>query len=259
MVDRTRNILIAIGVAWIALGAIGCAPGLRGEPWTIECLALPGMQHRRDAETVANVMRQANGVRGRDVHVRHDDDASRIYYGKYHRKIDRAKGDREIPKRLRTDLALIKELVDDSGRRLFIAARMVREPLPSVGRPEWNLENADGLYTLQVAAFEATPKQPNFKQAAVDCAAQLRGKGYEAYYHHGPSNSEVTVGTFGASAVIRRKGKPEYSPEVRALQRKERFRYHLTNGAIWHSIVDGERAPVRSLLVRIPQRDPFQP
>lgn len=259
MRGRGSVVLAAAGVCVVALGVTGCGRGLRGDPWTIECLAVSGVAHRGEVEAVAVVLRQADGIRSRDVRVVHTDEASRIYYGRYGRTIDRAQGVREIPKRLREDLKLIKELVDDNGRRLFIAARMVREPLPDVGPAEWDLANADGMYTLQVAAFEPTPDRPNYKQAAVDYATLLRSKGYEAYYHHGPANSEVTVGTFGAGAVFKRDGKPTYSEEVRSLQRKENFRYNLTNGGIWHAIVDGHKAPVRSLLVRIPQGNARQP
>jgi hypothetical protein len=112
---------------------------------------------------------------------------------------------------------------------------------------------------LQVAAFEPGGAYENYKQGAVDYAKYLRDKGYEAYYHHGEAASVVTVGTFGADAVVKRAGRTDYSDEVRALQRKESFKYNLTNGAVWYAVIDGEKAPVRSLLVRIPQPDPLAP
>lgn len=248
--------------ACAALGALfltGCQPAMRGEPWTIECLALRGRERSRNAETVAEVFRQADGIDGKRVFVRHTDDASTIYYGRYFRRIDRDRGKRDVPRELVNDLNLVREMGDDRGRRIFLAARMIREPMADVGPPDWNLANTDGVYTLQVAAFEPTPEQPNFKRAAVEHARLLRENGYEAYYHHGLATSEVTLGVFGADAVINRDGKIDYSSEVRVLQRKEQFRYNLTNGAIWYAIVDGQKAPVRSLLVRIPQREESRP
>ena len=61
---------------------------------------------------------------------------------------------------------MIKELVDDHGRRLLVGARMVPSPLPVEERPEWDLRNADGLYTLQIAAFFTAPEVPNLNMAA---------------------------------------------------------------------------------------------
>lgn len=235
-------------------GVAGCQTGLRGEPWTIECLRLSDAEHQASAEAIADVLRQTAGINGKGVSVRHETDSSTIYYGTYYRKIDRMRGTREIPAALQKDLGVIKELYDDRGRRIFLGARMVARPVPDVGPPEWNLENVQGVYSLQVAVFFATLKVPNYKKAAVDQAAALRKKSYQAYYHHGQSKSVVTVGVFGSDAVVvDNEGRLGYSAEVHALQRKENFRYNMTNGAVWTASLDGQRAPVRSLLVRIPK------
>lgn len=223
-----------------------------GEPWTIECLDLPGAGHREDSIAIAELLRRTEGIDADAVHVQHDEESSSIYYGRYYRRIDRLKGVRHIPDDLREDLAAIKELYDDLGRRIFLAARMVPQPLADVGPPEWDLRNVKGIYSLQVAVFFATPKVRDYKQAAVDKVSALRKKGYQAYYHHGDSQSVVTVGVFGGDAVVDYEGGIDYSPKVRALQRKEDFVYNVTNGAIWTAVVDGKRAPVRSLLVEIP-------
>ena len=231
----------------------GCrGPG--GEPWTIECLELQGPGSRDAALAIADVLRQTEGIDGHGVHVRHDDESTRIYYGKYDRRIDRIRGLREIPEDLKTDLALVKELYDDRGRRIFLGARMVPQPVDDAGPREWDLQNVDGVYSLQVAVFFATTRVPDYKQAAADYVSALRKKGYQAYYHHGQSKSVVTVGVFGPEAVINRQGQLDYSNQVRELQRKEDFAYNLNNGAVWKAIVDGHEAQVRSLLVRIPPR-----
>ncbi len=226
---------------------------MRGELWTIECTEFHGPERSGNAEAVAEVLRRSDGINGAKVSVIHGDEASTVYYGEYARRIDRAEGKREIPRGLREDLASIRELGDDRGRRVFLTARMVRRPTPDIGAPEWNLSNVDGVYTLQVGAYESTPERPDFKRAAVEHVALLRENGYEAYFHHDRAVSVVTVGVFGNDAVVNRDGNVDYSAEVRALQRKENFKYNLTNGAVWHAIVDGQKAPVRSLLVRIPK------
>jgi hypothetical protein len=240
---------------WLAPAILACAgcQSMRGEPWTIECLELAGPDHRANAAAIADVLRATKGIDADKVNVRHTEHDSKIYYGRYLREIDRLEGVREIPEDLKRDLEMIKELYDDRGRRIFLAARMVPVQIEDKGPPEWNLENADGEYSLQVAVFFPTPEVRDFKKAAVAYARHLRGEGYEAYYHHGRSKSIVTVGVFGPDAVTREGNAVGYSEEVRELQRQENFKYNLTNGAIWTASVDGEKAPVRSLLVRIPK------
>lgn len=226
----------------------------RGEPWTIECLILRDSDRRASAEAIGDVLRRTAGFRGDDVRVGHQGEVSTVWYSTYYRRIDRRAGTREIPDALRKDLTLIKELVDDHGRRLFVGARMVSSPLPVEERPEWDLRNAEGLYTLQVAAFFTSPEVSNHKMAAVQYVEQLRKEGYEAYYHLGEAKSEVTIGAFGSEALVKRGGHIGYSERIRALQRKEHFAYNVTNGRIWRQVVNGKKAPVRSRLVAIPKR-----
>jgi len=245
------GVIISLGCAIALIPLIGCQ---RGEPWTIECIQLNGPQHRETADSIADVLRETEGVDVASVQAVHDEVSSTIYYGTYHRDIDPESGSRQIPETLKRDLDAIKGLVDDQGRRLFLAARMVPKPLPDAGHPEWNLENVNGDYSLQVAVFFPSPEIKDRKKAAVDYVEKLRKKHYETFYHHGPSSSIVTVGVFGKDAVRERGGRLDYSEEVRALQRKENFAYNLTNGAIWNATLDGERGTVRSLLVKIPKR-----
>ncbi len=245
------GVIASLGWTVVLLPLVGCQ---RGEPWTIECIQLSGPQHRESAAAIADVLRKTEGVDAADIAAVHDESSSTIYYGTYHRDINPESGSRQIPEALKYDLNAIKGLVDDQGRRLFLAARMVPKPLPDVGHSEWNLENVDGEYSLQVAVFFPSPEIRDRKKAAVDYVAKLRKKHYDAFYHHGPSASIVTVGVFGRNAVRERGGRLDYGDEVRALQRKENFVYNLTNGAVWNATIDGERSVVRSLLVKIPKR-----
>jgi hypothetical protein len=243
---------------------VGCQSGSRdglftprGEAWTIECFEVQGPNRRADAESLANVLRQTRAIEARRVFVKHSKDHSRVYYGTYRVKRDPKEGTRKIDPKIWKDVALIKELVDDQGRRMFIGARRVPMPVADVGNPEWDLRNAEGLYTLQVGAYFADDNLTDFKQAAVDHVAQLRRNGYEAYFYHTDANSVVTVGTFGPEAFTNQDGQAAYSSKIRSLQKKERFAYNLTNGAIWYIIENGERVPVRSLIVRIPTSEDY--
>lgn len=228
----------------------------KGTPWTIRCLEFQGPGRDTQAEQVADVLRRTPGIRPDEVYVMHESDGfARVYYGTYFRN----RRDSELPKRLRDDLNLLRELGDSSGQRFFVAALPVRKPQPDVGRPEWNLANVDALYSLQVAAFEATEDFWEFKQAASEYCAYLRSKGYEAYYHHGKSSSVVTVGRFGPDAVIRdAMGRTYYSTHVQRLQQDELLKYNLVNGGVVKVRSDtGEMVPVPSRLVEVP-RTPVQ-
>ena len=94
---------------------------MRGEPWTIKCLELSGPDHQTHATAIADVLRGTDGIDPEKVRVRHADDGSRVYYGRYLRRIDRLRGIRDIPEALRRDLEMIKELYDDRGRRALHA------------------------------------------------------------------------------------------------------------------------------------------
>ena len=68
-----------------------------------------------------------------------------------------------------------------------------------------------------------------------------------------PPGTQLTEQQKSKLEALRAKHGKELAAKVRDLQRKENFRYNLTNGAIWHAIIDGQKAPVRSLLVLIPK------
>jgi hypothetical protein len=159
---------------------------------------------------------------------------------------------------MRKDIDLVRQLGDQSGERFFLRAMPVRMPMPDVGNPDWVLKNVPATYSLQVAVFEPNDDFWEHKEAAAKYCALLREKGYEAYYHHGTSGSVVTVGAFGPDAVttrqVGRKWHTYYSPEVLALQRDERLKYNLLNGAVYRVRDDtGAMVPVPSRLVEIPR------
>lgn len=232
----------------------GCAS--KGAPWTIRCLELQGPNHVQRMEQIAETLKRTPGIRPGDIRYTDDPDGfSRLYYGTYRRRTDPETGKRNIPKRAGDDLVLLKQLGVDSGKRFFVQAMLVPMPTADVGDPRWALKDAEGVYSLQVAVFEPTDDFWECKKAAAEYCAMLRKKGYEAYYHHAPASSMVTVGSFGPEAVIEQpRGLPRYSAKVMALQREELLKYNLVNYGIMRVKTEsGERVPVPSRLVKIPR------
>jgi hypothetical protein len=246
----------------------------KGEPWTILVADVSGPQRRDATESAAAALRRTRGIRPADVRVEHGQESSRILYGRYYRQTLPDSLRKSVPPQMQHDLALVKDLAGQDGVLFFPGAEMMPLATAHVGPEDWDLAQANGTYTLQVAAFYDTGDFNDRKGAAVEYARQLREKGYEAYYYHGgPKDtiSIVTVGTFGPSAV--RQGRPQgraivdeegrpvkvaaqlavtYSEEVVALQQQETFKYNLTNG----HIVKSGQVPVSSALVPIPKESP---
>lgn len=236
----------------------GCATSGGGAPWTIMCMERTGPDRVRYVNEVAATLKRTPGVRAGDVFSQDGPDGvARLYYGTFNRSMDANTGRYHTPRRLRGDLDLIKQLGADGGRPIFLGARSVRFPQPDVGNPEWNLRHVDAHYSLQVAVFEPRDTFWEFKQAAAEYCAYLRGRGHEAYYHHSEASSVVTVGAFGANAVITgADGLTYYSAEVQALQSVELLKHNLLNGAIYSARSDvGRKVRVPSRLVEIPRPD----
>ncbi len=244
----------------------------KGQPWTIQCIELQGPYARINAEQFAESLRGTQGIRDDEVFIRHNDrtGGSTLYYGTYYRKTDPETGERDTPEQLRKDILLIKELVDNEQRRFFLHAMMVPLPTPDVGKKEWNLQNVDAKYTLQVAAFVPTDTFHEHKEAAAKYCEYLRGEGFEAYYYHGTAMSLVTVGAFGEDALVREVQEMDlpdgsesaqlvrtyYSPEVLELQKHELLKYNLVNGAKIRERVGGKLGPaVGSQLVEMPNEE----
>ena len=229
--------------------------GGKGTPWTIRCKELQGATRTQLIQQFAESLRNTPGVRSKDVFTRDDaDDFARLYYGTYWRRLDKNTGKHSTPAQLQQDLDMIRQLGDAQGQRYFTQAMMLRLPTDDVGNPAWNLARQAGVYSLQVAVFEPSEDFWEYKQAAAEYCEYLRGKGHEAYYHHSPASSVVTVGLFGHDAVIKRPtGLPLISDRVQQLQQDDLLRYNRLNGAIYY-LTDGknQRTPVPSRLVEIP-------
>lgn len=231
--------------------------GNKGHQWTILCLELPGRNRQSEAESVADTLRRTKNIRPKEVLVKNDPDASRVYYGSYWREEVDAAGRLNVPPKMTQDMAMIKTLSGPAGERFFYEARVVPYPTPNVGHPEWELSNNPGVFTLRIAIFYNEGKMKERKKYAADYCAELRKRGHEAYYRHGEITSEVYVGSFGEDAQIkgRRSGVAVFlpSPEVQALQRKENFMYELWNMKVFSASSSESRSRSRraSRLLRV--------
>jgi len=256
--------VIVMALVAVAAPLGGCASNAQSRKggWTILCTEIQGPNRMQIAESVAESLKATPGVRGEAVFVRDGpDEVARIYYGDYDRPIDSDTERREIPPDLRKDIDYIKGLGTEDGRRLFLGAMSVRTPQRDVGDPAWDLRRADGVYTLQVAAFEPTDSFRQYKQAAADYCALLRGQGHEAYYYHDRSSSIVTVGLFGEDAVvIGADGRSYYSQAVRELQQHDALEHNLVNGHIYKVRADdGSFVAMPSRLVQLPEESESSP
>lgn len=255
--------LTALVCSWaggvLLVFAPGCASGGSAQsiaPWTILCLELNDPAQASQIDELATVLKRTPGVRAGDVFTVHRGDGSAaLYYGRYHRRVDLSTKKKSFPPQMRADLSLLRELGDDSNRRLFFQALPSRTPVPDVGFQDWALKNATGLYTLQVASFEPLDDFMEFKQAAAEYCRLLRERGYEAYFHHTDSGSAVTVGAFGDKAVYTDvNGRRVFGRQITDLQQDKLLQHNTVNGAIVRvRDSSGQFFAVPSRLVEIPR------
>ncbi len=251
-------ILASVGLTGCASsGAVGGGAG-RGARWTIQCLETSNPAVASRLEQIAEALKTTPGIKKDRVFVMHRRNGrSGLYYGRYVRPLDRKTKRRSPSAKMRADLVFLRELVDDSQRRLFFRAIPIRMPQPDVGDPAWSLDGAEGLYTLHVAMFQPTDEFSEYKQAAWAYCKLLRDRGYEAYYHHTEASSSVTVGSYGTEALATGlDGRTYYSAPIQALQQDELLQYNLVNGAIVRvrEAQEGKLIAVPSRLVEIPRR-----
>jgi len=188
--------------------------------------------HVRDAQQFKQTLIGKTGWE--DMFVVHKEGYSALFWGRYP-SVDAAQDNLKTAKAYRSP----------AGARLFVQAIVVPLPGKDLGPPEWNLKNAEGAFTLLVAVFKDDPGRDYVgrRRRAVDACRGLREKGYEAYYHHGPAVSNVTLGAFDPGAVRLRKvdGKVKQEirdPRIRELQRE--FPHLVLNG---NTITDVQRDP----------------
>jgi hypothetical protein len=159
----------------------------------------------------------------------------------------------------------------------FERAYITTSPGVNPGPPEWDLRNCKGAYTLVVADFQDVPKEDytGRKEKAVAYCGELRQKGHDAYYHHGPSSSQVTIGSFGPEAVraetvlvpqpggarpVKAERRVVADPKLIALKKDPFFHYRTWNGRQTFNVVkdasgkEASRTPVESYVAEVPEK-----
>lgn len=106
----------------------------------------------------------------------------------------------------------------------FQFAYVVPYPGADPGNPQWDLKEVKGDYTVLVEVYfnDKRTKMRYRKRIASQRCEELRARGEQAYYYHGPANSLVTIGLFDDSAVkVRREGMKGGTKEVIEIVSKE--------------------------------------
>jgi hypothetical protein len=236
-------------------GWTGLTADAGGEPWTILCLEAADPDHHNNTDALAAGLRNIRQLDSSKVHVEHEPHVSRIYYGRYRRVADRESGRMRLSERCTGDLRFIRSL-RIAAANPFLYARPMPVPDPEAENPEWDLRNAEGVYSLQICYCIDKPGFPNRRKGALAIVRKLREEGEEAYYYHGVVKSHVCVGTFGADALRRdRAGRTIYSQEVINVQnRREEFKYNTEwLQKVYRVQPDGKRFVKRSFLMEIPR------
>jgi hypothetical protein len=209
-----RGLIVLLLAAWPACaggaGAGGSAASVipQGARWTIYCAAFNGPGHAENARAVRDQMLRQTKLG--DWYIVQTAGSSTLYYG-YYREIDE-KTDAAEAARAAADRRAIGALTDAAGARIFpLAVVMPLDQPDPWSRPEWDLRNARGYWSLQIAAMRDRPDRRRLVAEAVE---ELRKQGIEAYYLHGPALSAICVGAFPENAVRVSEGTPNTDPNV---------------------------------------------
>ncbi len=240
------------------------------EIWAVRCITYQGADQFQRAERVAEALKKVNGLKADLVQVLADDEGTSVYYGRYKHKY--ASGDKEdrFEPDAKRDLELIRKLQPQgSDDWPFLLATMDALPNYRSSNPTWDLNNADGYWTLHVAVFYNTETMSGRRRAAEEYCRILREQGEQAYFHHGTSNSSVYIGAFPKSSVQAVKQEDAVAGQVTTVNRiidpklrelSERFPRSLHNGHEMYEVLrdpkSGEvqqRVPTPSFLAVMPK------
>ncbi len=171
--------------------------------------------------------------------------------------------------RARRELDRLRTKVID-GQAIFASAFLMPPPDESLhgSNAVWDLRNvrqrfgADALYTLQIGVYTrldgrapSASDLAQFRAAAEQAVARLRADGEQAFYHHGPGASTITVGVFSEA---------DHDPaggfdSPRLEEAREQHPNNLVNGQGFNETLRTDsgqsvRRLQRSQLVAIPDR-----
>jgi hypothetical protein len=166
-----------------------------GAVYTLWCMTINTPTNVPDSDRLKQELIQKTS--SNDWYVIHGDGQSTLYYGFYKTFDDKNNPD-EVA-RAQADRRMIAGLRDDSGDTPFGKCAFVSLASPDPDAPpDWDLRNAPGYWSLQIAAYRGSPDRKKF---AVDAVRQARAMGIQAYYYHGPAVSCVFIGTWPREAV----------------------------------------------------------
>ena len=157
--------------------------------WTIMCESVEGPSHVEEAALLKARLIKLSGMH--DWYVIHGERESTIYFGYY----------RTLEKRAEQDRQRINALTDKLGNRLVRGGVLVPVSAPDPeAPPDWNLLNApkNAYWTIEIATFLGDAQR---KQAAVEAVRELRARGEQAYFYHGPTASSVCIGAWPREAM----------------------------------------------------------
>jgi len=180
----------------VLMGAVsGCRNMLAEKQYTILLHTFSGPSHVRQSKYYRDKTKELAGWKG--LEVVHKDSHSELYWGRY-RSMPAAEPDLKTARTWH---------VPNVARTAFPFPKVVLIPGKEVEKSEYNLRNvSEGHWTVLVAIYIDDPSQ-NFvgrdrQKHALEYCDWLRKQGYEAYYHHTPGRSQITVGTFPENAVV---------------------------------------------------------
>lgn len=240
------------------------------EIWAIRCITYQGADQYARAERVAEALRRVSGLKADLVQVLADDEGTSVYYGRYKRRFSGGNKEERWEPDAKRDLELIRKLQPQGTNDWpFLLATMDVLPTYRSSRPEWDLNNADGYWTLHVAVFYNTETMTGRRRAAEEYCRILREQGEPAYFHHGTANSSVYIGAFPKSSVQAVRQEDAVAGQVTTVNRivdpklrelAERFPHSLHNGHEMYEVLrdpkTGEvqqRIPTPSFLAIMPK------
>ena len=164
--------------------------------FTLLCSIFTGPGHYKRAEEMKAKLAAASNLAG--FYLVRGDGQTTIYHG-FYREFEAANNPAAAAI-AQADKRAIESALDPAGMTIVRNAIFVPMESPDpVAPPEWDLRNAKGFYSLQIAAYK---DHPDRKQAAVDSVRDMRKAGIDAYFFHGPTTSSVCVGAWPKEAVV---------------------------------------------------------
>jgi hypothetical protein len=172
-----------------------------GARFTIFCQSFNQHDHVTYATQLRNVL-QANS-KLKDWYVIHQPGQSSLYHGYYSEFDPKSTTDaatRRDAERAQRDHQMVESIPDPQAPTQKLFARSLFVPLDAPdpdAPPAWNLTNAPGFWTVQVAAYTGAER----KRLAVESVKAAREMNVPAFYFHGANISSVCVGSWDRTAV----------------------------------------------------------